>query len=68
MNMPLWLGLVETTPGLPPRLCSGTLQRFLRPPTGKGNDFTCRVHGMTSSLTQQTFGAGGGEGGGGESH
>ena len=24
--------------------------------------FTCRVHGMTSSLTQQTFGGGGGEG------
>ena len=45
------------SPRPPPRPCPGTVQRSPRPPTGKG---TCRAHGMTPSLTQQTFGDGGG--------
>ena len=57
---------VGSAPWTPPKLCPGDLTALLQTPAGKRNDLRMRVHGMTSSLTPQTFGGGGSGGGGGE--
>ena len=53
-----------SAPWSPSKALPYDLTALPRPPADKAMTFACRAHGMTSFLTQQTFG--GSDGGGDE--